>query len=68
MGLYQGFTLRRPADRTRLLELALQEEQLLLLGAGVQTIRFRPMLDVTLAEIGLMLERLDRSLARLRTT
>ncbi|MFB3891882.1 MAG: aspartate aminotransferase family protein [Phycisphaerae bacterium] len=65
MGLYQGFTLRQPAMKGRLQDIALQQEQLYLLGAGIQTIRFRPMLDVTEDEIRLMLQKLDRCLARL---
>lgn len=65
MGLYQGFTLRDPAKKAELLRVALEEEQLLLLGAGVQTIRFRPVLDVTLEDIQRMLEKLDRTLAKL---
>jgi L-lysine 6-transaminase len=62
MGLYQGFSLRRPGDKGRLLELALEQESLLLLGAGGQSIRFRPALDVTIAEIEQMLEMLGRCL------
>jgi L-lysine 6-transaminase len=65
MGLYQGFTLRKPAHKRRLIELALQTEQMLLLGAGVQTIRLRPVLDVTEDDISLMLQKLDRCLAAL---
>jgi len=65
MGLYQGFSLRDPADRNRLKAIALQRENLLLLGAGVQTIRFRPVLDVTVEDIAEMLTRLDRSLVAL---
>ena len=65
MGLYQGFSLRDPADRNLLKEIALQQESLLLLSAGTQTLRLRPMLDVTVDDIQLMLEKLDRSLAAL---
>jgi len=39
---------------------------MLLLGAGAQTIHFRPVLDVTRADIELMLAKLDRCLGRLR--
>jgi L-lysine 6-transaminase len=66
MGLYQGFTLRAPAHKARLREIALETEQLLLLGAGAQTIRFRPALDVTAEEIDLMLAQLGRCLERLK--
>lgn len=65
MGLYQGFSLRRPVDKGRLLDHALEEEALLLLGAGVQSIRLRPPLDVTIADIELLLEMLGRCLAAL---
>jgi L-lysine 6-transaminase len=65
LGLYQGFTLRDPTNRNRLKSLALQKEHLLLLGAGTQSIRFRPVLDVTIDNIELMLAKLDRALAAL---
>jgi L-lysine 6-transaminase len=66
MGLYQGFSLRRLGDKERLLELALEEESLLLLGAGVQSIRLRPPLDVTAQDVALLLEMLGRCLEALR--
>ena len=65
MGLYQGFSIREPADRDRLLTLALERERLLLLGAGGQSIRLRPPLDVSLEEIDELLARLERVLAML---
>jgi L-lysine 6-transaminase len=65
LGLYQGFTMRNPANRDRLKQIALQKEQLLLLGAGTQSIRFRPVLDVTVEDIDLMRHKLNRSLAEL---
>ncbi len=51
MGLYQGFTLASPEARGRLSEIALQQHDLLLLGAGADSIRTRPNLSVTPAEI-----------------
>lgn len=66
MGLYQGFCLRRPELRQRMLDIALQEEDLLLLGAGTDTIRLRPNLSVTIEEISLLLEKLERVLKRLK--
>ena len=63
-GLYQGFSLA-PAARNRLEELALQEESLLLLGAGADSFRLRPNLSVTEADIAQLLEMLERSLRRL---
>ena len=65
MGLYQGFSIREPADRDRLLTTALQHEQLLLLGAGGQSIRLRPPLDVSLEDINELLSRLERVLSSL---
>ncbi len=66
LGLYQGFSLRRPEMRQKLLEIALQEEDTLLLGAGTDTIRLRPNLSVTVDDIGLFLQKLERVLIRLR--
>ncbi len=63
MGLYLGFTLRSRELRVALQRVAREQEDLLLLGGGVQTIRFRPALDVTPEEIRLLLEKLDRALA-----
>lgn len=65
LGLYQGFSLLEPSHKSKLIELALEQENLLLLGAGKFSIRFRPPLDVSLAEIDLLLEKLDRLLAML---
>jgi L-lysine 6-transaminase len=65
LGLYQGFSLIRSADKARLIASALEQEDLLLLGAGTTSIRFRPPLDVTVDEISLMLAKLDRLMAQL---
>ena len=65
MGLYQGFTLRSRELKAQLRDIALEEEQMLLLSGGLQSIRFRPVLDVAISDIQLMLEKLDRCLARL---
>lgn len=65
MGLYQGFSLRSAQARSRLLETALQEENLLLLSSGHQTVRLRPMLTISDDDIALLLEKLDRCLTRL---
>jgi L-lysine 6-transaminase len=61
-GLYQGFSMCNPDLRSALLETALNEESLLLLETGTDSIRFRPVLDVTEAEIYMMLDMLKRSL------
>ena len=63
MGLYQGFSLDTPAHKTRLVEIAREEHNLLLLGAGRNSIRTRPNLSVTEEEIDRFLGLLARSLA-----
>ncbi len=65
LGLYQGFTMNDKRNKGRLIDIALESESLLLLGAGVDSIRFRPPLDVTEADIDDMLIKLERALARL---
>jgi len=65
LGLYQGFTVNDRSNKGRLIDLALDTENLLLLGAGTDSIRFRPPLDVAEAEIDEMLVRLERALKRL---
>lgn len=65
LGLYQGFTMNDRANKSRLVDTALETEDLLLLGAGTDSIRFRPPLDVTETEIDEMLVRLERALGRL---
>jgi L-lysine 6-transaminase len=65
MGVYQGFTLRRPWWRDRLVEMALEDEGMLLLGAGRSSIRLRPPLDVTAQDADMMLARLATCLERL---
>ncbi len=62
MGLYQGFTLASPAHKSLFLDQALELEELLLLGAGTDSIKLRPVLDVTLADIDLLLTKLRRLL------
>jgi L-lysine 6-transaminase len=64
-GLYQGFSLSSPAALGSLLKTALNKEKLLLLETGTDSIRFRPVLDVTEAEIHLMLDMLRRCLTQL---
>lgn len=51
MGLYQGFTLPSLQARAGLIEQAREKHDLLLLGAGKESIRTRPNLSVTEAEI-----------------
>jgi L-lysine 6-transaminase len=65
LGLYQGFSLATSRLRNELEEIALRDEGLLLLGAGAQSIRTRPNLNVTEKDIELFIEMLERCLRRL---
>ena len=60
LGLYQGFSLRQAEHKRLLVQRALEQEQLLLLGAGTRSIRLRPHLNVTEADIDELLVRLRR--------
>jgi L-lysine 6-transaminase len=60
-GLYQGFSLRPAVAKGAFVEAALRDHNLLLLGAGADTIRLRPHLNVTEADI----DRLGVLLAKL---
>jgi len=61
-GLYQGFSLSSPAQKAALVENALQQESLILLGAGRQSVRFRPNLNVTTADIDVLYAKLRQLL------
>lgn len=68
-GLYQGFSMCDAPTKQRLIDLALSEEKLLLLGAGSTSIRLRPHLHVSeddIARLGQMLERLLTRISRER--
>jgi L-lysine 6-transaminase len=64
MGIYQGFSLRNPEKLNSLIDYALEQEKMILLEAGSDTIRFRSALDVTLPEIELMLKKLGNCIAQ----
>ncbi|MBF0361601.1 MAG: aminotransferase class III-fold pyridoxal phosphate-dependent enzyme [Oligoflexia bacterium] len=63
LGLYQGFSLRDSKNKGKLIDLALSKENLLLLGAGDYSIRFRPSIDITIEEIELLIIKLDSVLS-----
>ena len=65
LGLYQGFTVNDKTNKGKLVDLALETENLLILGAGTDSIRFRPPIDVKIADIDVLMEKLTRVLARL---
>ena len=62
MGLYQGFSLADPQIKAALVETAREKHDLLLLGAGANSIRTRPNLSVTCADIDRFLDLLAKSL------
>ena len=65
MGLYQGFSLKNKDHKSKLIDYALEKEDLLILGAGRDSIRLRPNLNVTEQDIYLFAEKLDRCLSSL---
>jgi L-lysine 6-transaminase len=62
MGLYQGFSLGTPERRAELTQIAREKYDLLLLGAGKNSIRTRPNLSVTEEEIDRFLHLLGKAL------
>ncbi len=64
LGLYQGFSLRAPGQKAELIDVALQEYDLLFLGAGPDSVRLRPNLSVTESDIHELERRLDAALGR----
>lgn len=65
MGLYQGFQLMSPEQKQEIIRRAREEYGLLLLGAGILSVRTRPNLSVTEDEIDEFLGILDRLAASL---
>jgi L-lysine 6-transaminase len=65
LGIYQGFSVRPPAKTADLLSIALETESLLMLGAGMNSVRLRPTLSVSDGEIDLLIEKLGRVVSRL---
>lgn len=60
MGLYQGFSLDSDRRKADFIRLAREQEGLLILGCGNQSIRLRPNLSVTREDVDLLIEMLDR--------
>jgi L-lysine 6-transaminase len=60
LGIYQGFSIRPPFKTADLLSIALETESLLMLGAGMNSVRLRPTPSVTEGEIDLLIEKLGR--------
>ncbi len=59
LGLYQGLSLDSAERKAAAIEVAREEFDLLLLGAGVRSLRTRPNLSVTADEVDDFLVRLD---------
>jgi L-lysine 6-transaminase len=66
LGLYQGFSMDTPARKAALIETARDQYGLLLLGAGKRSIRTRPNLSVTAAEVDQFLDVLAQALTEVR--
>lgn len=64
MGLYQGFSLDTEQRKNRLVAVARDEFGLLLLGGGERSIRLRPNLSVTVEDVHLLIDLLDKALER----
>lgn len=65
MGLYQGFSVADSDTRSRLVQTAREKYDLLLLGAGTNSIRTRPNLSVTAEDVDRFLQLLESALAEL---
>lgn len=61
-GLYQGFSFTRPELRAQFIALALEQHGTFLLGAGDDSLRLRPPLDVTAQDITRLLGVMDEVL------
>jgi L-lysine 6-transaminase len=66
MGLYQGFSLGTPEQKARLVEIARERYDLLLLGAGRNSIRTRPSLSVSESDIERFLQLLGQAVSDLQ--
>lgn len=64
MGIYQGFSLDSSERKAALIEVAREEFDLLLLGAGNRSIRTRPNLSVTTEDVDRFAHLIDGALSR----
>ena len=67
IGIYQGFSLNPSVAKGAFLDAALEKESLLMLGAGINSIRLRPTLSVTMEEVDLLLQKLERCMKSFQT-
>jgi len=66
LGLYQGVSFETPELRSKVIETAREDFDLLLLGAGNRSLRTRPAASVTAAEVDRFLDLFDHVLTRVR--
>jgi L-lysine 6-transaminase len=64
LGLYQGVSLPSPELKAKVIDVALQEFDLLLLGAGGRSIRTRPNLSVSFEDVDRFLDLFDQVVGR----
>ncbi len=65
LGLYQGFSLSTTELRNTLIRIAREEHSVLLLGAGNRSIRLRPNLNVTPADVDELMVALKDALLKI---
>ncbi|QDU32564.1 putative L-lysine-epsilon aminotransferase [Poriferisphaera corsica] len=63
MGVYQGISFHNVADKGKFVGRMLHEQQTILIGAGTDTIRFRPPIDVTIEDMDLLHEKFEAVLS-----
>ena len=63
MGVYQGISFRNPANKGKFIRKMLNEQQTILIGAGADTIRYRPPIDVTIEDMDLLHDKMAEALA-----
>jgi L-lysine 6-transaminase len=64
-GLLCAIDMPGTADRDRVTRRLMEDEHVMMLGCGDRTLRFRPSLAVTIAELDAAVDALDRTLRRL---
>ena len=63
MGVYQGISFRSAADKGKFASRMLNEQETILIGAGTDTIRFRPPIDVTTDDMDLLHDKFNAVLS-----
>ncbi|QQE10573.1 aminotransferase class III-fold pyridoxal phosphate-dependent enzyme [Planctomycetota bacterium] len=63
MGVYQGVSFHEAANKGKFVGKMLKEQETILIGAGTDTIRFRPPIDVTTEDMDKLYDKFDQALA-----